>query len=116
MVSEAQLLNGEPRLKGRNEAEALPAVQKLRLSTGGELAFRTAGDAARPALILLHGMPSSSRTFRDVIAPLSRSVHVVVPDLPGYGASDVPPEPTFDALTRAIEELLAHLKISRRFL
>jgi pimeloyl-ACP methyl ester carboxylesterase len=106
MVSEAQLLNGQ----------TLPEVQKLCLSTGGTLAFRTAGDAAKPALILLHGMPSSSRTFRDVIAPLSRSTHVVVPDLPGYGASDVPPEPTFDSLTQAIEELLAHLKIGRRFL
>jgi pimeloyl-ACP methyl ester carboxylesterase len=94
----------------------LPDIRKIRLSSGGELAVRTAGTASRPALVLLHGFPSVSHTFRDVIGPLARSVYVVAPDLPGYGASDLPPEPTFEALTRAIEELLAHLGVQPRFL
>jgi len=54
--------------------------------------------------------------FRDVIAPLSGSVFVVAPDLPGFGASDLPPEPSFDALARSIEELLSRLNVRRRFL
>lgn len=91
-------------------------IQKVRLSSGGELAVRTAGDASKPALVLLHGFPSASHTFRDVIGPLSGSVYVVAADLPGFGASDLPPEPTFDALARSIEELLAHLNVNRRFL
>ncbi|MER8767788.1 alpha/beta fold hydrolase [Mesorhizobium sp. M0960] len=86
------------------------------MSSGGEVAVRTAGDASEPALVLLHGFPSSSRTFRDVIAPLSGSVYVVAPDLPGFGASDLPPEPSFDMLASAIEELLSRLNVGRRFL
>ena len=91
-------------------------LQKFRVSSGGEVAFRTAGDPSRPALVLLHGFPSSSATFRDVIVPLSRRVHVVAPDLPGFGASDLPPESSFEMLAHSIAELLAHLDVGRRFL
>jgi pimeloyl-ACP methyl ester carboxylesterase len=91
-------------------------IEKIRLSLGGDLAGRTAGDASKPALVLLHGFPSGSHTFRGVIGPLSGSVYVVAPDLPGYGDSDPPPEPTFEALASSIEELLAHLDVGRRFL
>jgi pimeloyl-ACP methyl ester carboxylesterase len=94
----------------------VPDVQKIPLSLGGEMAVRTAGDASKPVLVLLHGFPSSSRTFRDVIAPLSGSVYVVAPDLPGFGASDPPPEPSFDMLARSVEELLSRLNVGRRFL
>jgi pimeloyl-ACP methyl ester carboxylesterase len=91
-------------------------VRKIRLSSGGEVAVRTAGNASRPALVLLHGFPNSSRMFRDVIVPLSGSVFVVAPDLPGFGASDPPPEPSFDMLASSIEELLPRLGVGRRFL
>lgn len=94
----------------------VPGVQKIVLSSGSEVAVRTAGDASKPALVLLHGFPSSSRTFRDVIAPLSGSAYVVAPDLPGFGASDLPREPSFDMLASAIEELLSRLNVGRRFL
>jgi pimeloyl-ACP methyl ester carboxylesterase len=80
------------------------------------MAVRTAGDASRPALVLLHGFPNSSRMFREMIAPLSGSLYVVAPDLPGYGASDPPAEPSFDALANSIEELLSRLNVRRRFL
>ena len=94
----------------------VPDIQKIRLSAGDEVAVRTAGDASKPALILLHGFPNSSRMFRDVIAPLSGSVYVVAPDLPGFGASYPPSEPSFDRLARSIEELLSCLDVGRRFL
>jgi pimeloyl-ACP methyl ester carboxylesterase len=94
----------------------VPEIQKIRLSSGCEVAVRTAGDASKAALVLLHGFPNSSRMFRDVIAPLSGSVHVVAPDLPGFGASDLPPEPSFDMLASSIEELLSRLGVGRRFL
>jgi pimeloyl-ACP methyl ester carboxylesterase len=41
----------------------VPEVQKIRLSSGSEMAVRTAGDVSKPALVLLHGFPSSSRRF-----------------------------------------------------
>jgi pimeloyl-ACP methyl ester carboxylesterase len=86
------------------------------LSSGDEVAVRTAGDASKPALVLLHGFPNSSRMFRDVIAPLSDSVFVVAPDLPGFGASDPPSESSFDRLASSVEELLSRLNVGRRFL
>jgi pimeloyl-ACP methyl ester carboxylesterase len=94
----------------------MPDDAKIRLSSGGEMAVRTAGDPSKLALVLLHGFPSSSRTFRKVIAPLSGSVYVVAPDLPGFGASDLPPEPSFESLARSVEELLSRLGVGRSFL
>jgi pimeloyl-ACP methyl ester carboxylesterase len=92
------------------------AQRRLRLSTGAELAYVTAGDVSNPALLLLHGFPSSARTFRDVIPRLSRATYVIAPDLPGHGQSAVPPTPSFAAFGDAISELLAHLSIGRRFI
>lgn len=92
------------------------AIQQIRLSNGIKLAFRSAGDSGRSALVLLHGFPSSSRSFRDVIEPLSRSAFVVAPDLPGFGASEVLPEPSFAAFADCIEELLSLMEVKERFI
>jgi pimeloyl-ACP methyl ester carboxylesterase len=88
----------------------------MRLACGVDLAFRTAGDSSGTALVLLHGFPSSSRTFRDVIEPLSQFAFVVAPDLPGFGASDVLARPSFSAFADAIEELLVRLEVRDRFI
>jgi pimeloyl-ACP methyl ester carboxylesterase len=92
------------------------ALQKMRLERGIDLAFRAAGDPARTALVLLHGVPSSSRIFHQVIGPLSRFAYVVAPDLPGSGASDVLDEPSFSAFADCVEELLERLGVRQRFL
>jgi pimeloyl-ACP methyl ester carboxylesterase len=91
-------------------------IQKMRLSSGTELAFRSAGDSSRTALVLLHGMPNSSNGFRNLIGPLSRSVYVVAPDLPGLGASDPLPQATFPGFADCVEELLLRLDVQQRFL
>ena len=95
---------------------AKPPLQKMRLSSGIDLAFQTAGDSSQTAVVLLHGLPNSSRNFRGVIGPLSRSAFVVAPDLPGFGDSDVLPKPTFAGFADCIEELLARLKVKERFI
>jgi pimeloyl-ACP methyl ester carboxylesterase len=64
--------------------------QRLRLSGGAELSFIAGGEASSPAVLLLHGSPSSSRMFREVILELSQAAYVIAPDLPGFGESDVP--------------------------
>jgi pimeloyl-ACP methyl ester carboxylesterase len=91
-----------------------PKKQRLRLSGGTELAFVTAGDDSKPALLLLHGYASSSGTFRDVIPTLSRVAHVIAPDLPGYGESDPLPTPSFAAFSDAVIELLRHLDVRQQ--
>jgi pimeloyl-ACP methyl ester carboxylesterase len=95
---------------------SLPTQQRLRLSGGTQLSFIAAGDPSKPAMLLLHGFPSSSRMFRNVIPELSQAAYVIAPDLPGQGQSDVPPTPSFAALSDTICELLAHLAIGRRFI
>lgn len=86
------------------------------LTSGAEVSFHTAGDPPDPALVLIHGFPSSAATFRAVVPSLSEVAHVVAPDLPGFGRSDVLAEHTFDGLAAAVTELLAHLGVGERYL
>jgi pimeloyl-ACP methyl ester carboxylesterase len=88
-----------------------PTRQRLHLSGGTELSFITAGEPSAPAVLLMHGTPSSARTFRDVIPALSQNAYAIAPDLPGFGQSDVLPVPTFHAFGEAISELLDRLGI-----
>jgi pimeloyl-ACP methyl ester carboxylesterase len=90
--------------------------QRLRLSGGTELSFIAAGEAPRAAVLLLHGFPSSSRMFREVVPALSQAVYVIAPDLPGFGESDVLPAASFPALGQAISELLDRLAIGPRYI
>jgi pimeloyl-ACP methyl ester carboxylesterase len=85
--------------------------QRLRLSNGVELRVVTAGDRTKPALLLLHGFPSSANTFRDAIPILAKTAYVIAPDLPGFGQSDVLPSPSFTAFGDVISEVLAQLEV-----
>lgn len=89
--------------------------QRFRLSGGTELSFITAGETSNPAVLLMHGTPNSARMFRNVIPELARVAHVIAPDLPGFGASDVLPSVSFAAIGQAISELLDHLAIGPRY-
>jgi pimeloyl-ACP methyl ester carboxylesterase len=87
--------------------------QRLRLSGGAELSFITAGDASKPAVLLLHGFPGSAGYFREVVPELSQAAYLIAPDLPGFGQSDVLPAPSFAAFGQAISELLERSRSGR---
>jgi pimeloyl-ACP methyl ester carboxylesterase len=76
-------------------------------ANGFKVFYRAAGPADAPKLLLLHGFPSASHMFRDLIPLLADRFRLVAPDLPGFGQSDMPPRPrftyTFDAIARVIE-------------
>ena len=90
--------------------------QRVRLSSGTELSFITAGEVSRPAVLLLHGFPGSASYFREVIPALSRVAHIIAPDLPGFGESDVLSEVSFAAFGLAVSELLERLSIGPRYI
>lgn len=71
-------------------------VHKSISINGTEIFYREAGDKAKPNLLLLHGYPSSSHMFRNVIPLLSERFHILAPDLPGFGFSAVPSKDEFE--------------------
>jgi len=77
---------------------------------GRKLFYREAGSKASPTIVLLHGFPSSSHMFRELIPQLSDKFHVIAPDYLGFGYSDAPNvqefEYTFDNLAAHVEDLL----------
>jgi pimeloyl-ACP methyl ester carboxylesterase len=78
---------------------------------GLKIAYREAGMPGRPKMVLLHGFPSSSHQYRDLIRSLSDRFHIIAPDYPGFGNSDTPdPDKyayTFDNLAAVTEKFLA---------
>jgi len=60
------------------------------LVDGLNIAYREAGNPQNPKLVLLHGFPASSHQYRNLIPALAESFHVVAPDYPGFGNSDIP--------------------------
>jgi pimeloyl-ACP methyl ester carboxylesterase len=70
---------------------------------GSKIFYREAGPAGAPKLLLLHGFPTSSHMFRDLIPLLADRIHIVAPDLPGFGKSDMPKRHTFDQLAETID-------------
>ena len=63
---------------------------------GVNIAYREAGDAKNPTVLLLHGFPTSSQMFRNLIPELAENYHVLAPDYPGYGTSDMPSRDAFE--------------------
>jgi pimeloyl-ACP methyl ester carboxylesterase len=78
---------------------------------GASLAVRLMGEREHPAVLLLHGSPSSSRTFRNVSGPLARHCFVIAPDLPGYGESEPIERTSFSRFADVLETLLARLGV-----
>jgi pimeloyl-ACP methyl ester carboxylesterase len=83
---------------------------------GSKVFYREAGPKDAPVLLLLHGFPTSSHMFRNLIPLLADRYHVIAPDYPGYGQSDMPDPSTyaysFDGFGEIVEKLLAQLHVT----
>jgi len=81
---------------------------------GAKVFYREAGSAGAPKLLLLHGFPTSSHMFRDLIPLLADRFHLVAPDLPGFGLSDSPGRGlTFDRIADTIDRFTAAIGFDR---
>ncbi len=95
-----------PRIQ--SEEVTYPTFHKTVEVDGLNIFYREAGSKDAPVILLLHGFPTSSRMFRNLIPQLSARFHVVAPDYPGFGNSSMPPVDeftyTFDNLAKFIEK------------
>jgi len=84
---------------------------------GNKIFYREAGPKTAPAILLLHGFPTSSHMFRNLIPALADSYHVVAPDLPGFGFSDAPDRKqfryTFERLAETIDNFTRTIGLDR---
>jgi pimeloyl-ACP methyl ester carboxylesterase len=82
-----------------------------------DIFYREAGPKNAPTILLLHGFPTSSQMFRNLIPALSGRFHLVAPDYPGFGNSSMPPvdqfEYTFDNLAEVMDKFTQKLGLKR---
>jgi pimeloyl-ACP methyl ester carboxylesterase len=103
---------------GDGSGVCVPRTSIHRVKADGvNVFYRAAGEANGPVVLLLHGFPSSSFMFRELIPRLAEHYRVIAPDLPGFGFTEVPLERkyvhTFDQLAVTIEAFTRALKIDR---
>ena len=105
---------GPPKPKARS----MSTIHYCRQKVGEvEVFYREAGPADAPVILLLHGFPSSSHMFRDLIPELANRFRVIAPDLPGFGQTKAPPRGqftySFDALADVVGAFVDAIGLSR---
>jgi len=101
-----------------NQSPMVPLTAIHRVEADGvQVFYREAGPANAPVVLLLHGFPTSSFQYRELIPRLADKYHVLAPDLPGFGFTEVPAERnykyTFDALSHTILAFTDALQLNR---
>lgn len=102
-----------------DQTENAPATIRYRSQKVGDLNifYREAGSATQPTVVLLHGFPSSSHMYRDLIPKLAGRYHVIAGDMPGFGYSDQPAAShfayTFANLADVMDDFLTAVGVER---
>ena len=100
-----------------SQSHPAPASVQTVEADGVRVFYRAAGDQSAPAILLLHGFPSSSFMFRELIPRLARDYRVIAPDLPGFGFTQVPAERkyqyTFEQLALTMDAFTKAVKLNR---
>ena len=117
------LLSAPPLATAKRAIKAKAVVVPIQLSyrtaniDGVEVFYREAGAKNSPVLVLLHGFPTSSHMFRNLIPQLADKYHVIAPDYPGFGHSAMPEHDkfayTFDNYAKLVDKLIQQLDVKR---
>ena len=103
-----------PALKKHSAKLNIMEYRKIKVE-GTEIFYREAGEQGKPVIVLLHGFPSSSHMYRNLITKLAPNYHMIAPDYPGFGMSSSPsPETfnyTFDHLSEIVEKFIDKLQL-----
>src|SRR3954454_9995191 len=114
MLTSFHLLAHTPR---KEQAMKYPTFYRTIPIDGLSLFYREAGPKDAPTLLLLHGLPSSSRMFEPLLARLADRYHLVAPDYHGFGPSDAPPPKefayTFDHIAQVMNHFTEALKLDK---
>lgn len=109
-----------PTEDSRKMVPLVSTQHKLIQINGLDIFYREAGRKDAPTILLLHGFPTSSHMFRNLIPALGDEFHLVAPDYPGFGASSMPSveefEYSFDKLGEVIERFVDTLSLENYFL
>ncbi|MCP4205394.1 MAG: alpha/beta fold hydrolase, partial [bacterium] len=111
------MLGALPTLAGAQQtAESLASVRYRTVEVDGmEIFYREAGSRENPTILLLHGFPTSSHMFRELMPALADEYHLIAPDYPGFGHSPMPKvdefEYTFDRFAELMEGLTEKLSL-----
>jgi len=104
-------------LEAKTIAQEVQTAYRSETIDGIKIAYREAGNPSRPTILLLHGFPTSSHMFRNLIPALAKKYHVIAPDYPGFGASDMPQakdfEYSFAKIAGMMTTLLDRKKVDR---
>jgi len=103
-----------PAFAGTEQTEVRYGVEKV---DGLNIFFREAGDPSKPAIVLLHGFPSSSHMYREVLRGLSDNYYLIAPDYPGFGNSSYPSVAnfsyTFDNIAEVMDKFLTQRRLKK---
>ncbi|PZR23981.1 MAG: hydrolase [Flavobacterium psychrophilum] len=97
--------------------KTIPIYGKTIAANGINVYYRESGPKDAPVLLLLHGYPTSSFMFRNLIPQLNKKYHIIAPDLPGFGFTDMPPRDkfayTFDNFAATMQDFINQLGLKR---
>src|ERR1700733_11640121 len=96
---------------------AVDVSYKTAVVGGLKIFYREAGDPQKTVVLLLHGFPTSSHMFRNLIPQLAGDYHVIAPDLPGFGFSDAPGHDvfhyTFENVARVMGDFVEQIGLKK---
>lgn len=116
IVADETTLAQEPRATAQYASASTVAYKTVTID-GLEVFYREAGPETAPTLLLLHGFPTSSHMFRDLIPALADKYHIIAPDYPGFGYSSMPKvnefDYSFDNLAKVVDKFTEQVGLTK---